>query len=56
MLIGVAFRGTLLGSAVVPIALCITWQKASKVGCMVGAISGLFAGIVAWVGCSSIVI
>jgi len=42
------FMGTLLGSAVVPIALCITWQKASKVGCMVGAISGLFAGIVAW--------
>jgi len=42
------FMGTLLGSAVVPIALCITWQKASKIGCMVGAISGLFAGIIAW--------
>lgn len=42
------FMGTLLGSAVVPIALCITWQKASKVGCMVGAISGLIAGIIAW--------
>ncbi|KAF8678108.1 sodium solute symporter (SSF) family [Rhizoctonia solani] len=41
-------RGTLLGSAVVPIALCITWQKASKIGCIVGAISGLFAGIIAW--------
>ncbi|QRW21353.1 urea active transporter 1 [Rhizoctonia solani] len=40
--------GTLLGSAVVPIALCITWQKASKIGCIVGAISGLFAGIIAW--------
>ncbi|KAG8710710.1 hypothetical protein FRC08_016815 [Ceratobasidium sp. 394] len=42
------FMGTLLGSAVVPIALCITWSKASKMGCMVGAISGLFAGIIAW--------
>ncbi|CAE6407124.1 unnamed protein product [Rhizoctonia solani] len=42
------FMGTLLGSAVVPIALCITWQKASKLGCIVGAISGLFAGIIAW--------
>ncbi|KAG8683692.1 hypothetical protein FRC09_015913 [Ceratobasidium sp. 395] len=42
------FMGTLLGSAVVPIALCITWQKASKIGCMVGAITGLFAGIIAW--------
>ncbi|CUA74441.1 Urea-proton symporter DUR3 [Rhizoctonia solani] len=42
------FMGTLLGSAVVPIALCITWQKASKMGCIVGAIAGLFSGIIAW--------
>jgi hypothetical protein len=42
------FMGTLLGSAVVPIALCITWQKASKIGCIVGAVAGLFAGIIAW--------
>lgn len=42
------FMGVLLGSAVVPIALCITWKKASKVGCMVGAVSGLFCGIIAW--------
>ncbi|KAJ1304410.1 hypothetical protein OPQ81_005558 [Rhizoctonia solani] len=42
------FMGTLLGSAVVPIALCITWQKASKIGCIVGAVAGLFSGIIAW--------
>jgi Na+/proline symporter len=40
--------GVLLGSAVVPIALCVTWSKASKVGCIAGAVSGLVAGIIAW--------
>jgi hypothetical protein len=42
------FMGVLLGSAVVPIALCITWSKANKWGCIGGAISGLVAGIIAW--------
>ncbi|KAG8830533.1 hypothetical protein FRC17_004740 [Serendipita sp. 399] len=42
------FMGVLLGSAVVPIALCITWSKASKMGCIVGAVAGLIAGIIAW--------
>lgn len=40
--------GVLLGSAVVPIALCTTWSKANKWGCIVGAIAGLVAGIIAW--------
>jgi Na+/proline symporter len=40
--------GVLLGSAVVPIALCTTWSKANKWGCIGGAISGLIAGIIAW--------
>ena len=40
--------GTLLGSAVVPIALCTTWSKANKWGCIIGAIFGLVAGIIAW--------
>jgi len=40
--------GVLLGSAVVPIALSITWKKASRVGCIAGAISGLIVGIIAW--------
>ena len=40
--------GVLLGSAVVPIALAITWRKANKWGCIGGAIAGLLLGIVAW--------
>ena len=44
-----SFMGTLLGSAVVPIALCTTWSKANKWGCINGAIWGLIAGIVAWI-------
>jgi len=40
--------GVLLGSAVVPIALCVTWKKASKMGCIVGAVFGLVCGIIAW--------
>jgi urea-proton symporter len=40
--------GVILGSAVVPIALCITWSKANKWGCMGGAILGFFSGIIAW--------
>ncbi|KAJ2935430.1 hypothetical protein H1R20_g1666, partial [Candolleomyces eurysporus] len=42
------FMGVLLGSAVVPIALAITWRKANKWGCIGGAIAGLCLGIVAW--------
>ena len=42
------FMGVLLGSAVVPIALCTTWSKANKWGCISGAILGLIAGIIAW--------
>ncbi|KAI0300569.1 urea transporter [Multifurca ochricompacta] len=42
------FMGVILGSAVVPIALCITWSRANKWGCIGGAISGFFAGIIAW--------
>lgn len=42
------FMGVILGSAVVPIALCITWRKASKVGCLSGAVVGFIVGVVAW--------
>jgi Na+/proline symporter len=40
--------GVLLGSGVVPIALCITWSKANKWGCISGSIAGLAAGLIAW--------
>lgn len=42
------FMGVILGSAVCPIALCITWKKASKVGCISGSVIGFSAGIIAW--------
>ncbi|KAF6752823.1 urea transporter [Ephemerocybe angulata] len=42
------FMGVLLGSAVVPIALAITWKKANKWGCVGGALAGLALGLVAW--------
>jgi len=42
------FMGVILGSAVVPIALCITWSRANKWGCLGGSIAGFFAGIIAW--------
>jgi len=40
--------GVILGSAVVPIALCITWSKANKWGCIIGSVAGFSAGLIAW--------
>jgi urea-proton symporter len=45
--------GVLLGSAVVPIALCITWKKANKWGCIVGAVVGLGLAIMSWLVATS---
>jgi SSS family transporter len=42
------FMGVILGSAVVPIALCITWSQANKWGCIGGAVVGFFSGLIAW--------
>lgn len=42
------FMGTLLGSAVVPVALSITWKSANTNGCIAGAVGGLVAGMIAW--------
>jgi len=47
------FMGTFLGSAVVPIALCITWSKASRNGCLVGAVGGLILGVMSWLVATS---
>ena len=40
--------GVVLGSGVVPIALCITWSKANKWGCIGASLIGFVAGLVAW--------
>ncbi|KXN82902.1 Urea-proton symporter DUR3 [Leucoagaricus sp. SymC.cos] len=42
------FMGVILGSGVAPIALCITWSKANKWGCIGGSILGFFCGLIAW--------
>jgi hypothetical protein len=45
--------GTMIGSAVVPIALCITWKKCNGTGAVVGAIIGFIAAIAGWIGITS---
>jgi nitrate reductase gamma subunit len=45
--------GTMIGSAVVPIALCITWRKCNGTGAVVGAIIGFVAAIAGWIGITS---
>ncbi|KAL7422163.1 hypothetical protein Q5752_002808 [Cryptotrichosporon argae] len=45
--------GTLLGSAVVPIAVCITWRRANGTGAVVGAVCGFVAGVAGWLGITS---
>lgn len=45
--------GVILGSGVVPIALCITWSKANRMGCIAGAVIGFVAGVAAWLGVTS---
>ncbi|KDQ61991.1 hypothetical protein JAAARDRAFT_76835 [Jaapia argillacea MUCL 33604] len=42
------FMGVVLGGAVVPIALCITWKKANKWGGIIGSVAGFVAGVIAW--------
>ncbi|KAL9709580.1 hypothetical protein Ac2012v2_007319 [Leucoagaricus gongylophorus] len=42
------FMGVILGSGVAPIALCITWSKANKWGCIGGSVLGFFSGLTAW--------
>jgi urea-proton symporter len=48
------FMGTLLGSAVVPIAIAVTWKRANRLGCIVGSIAGFAAGITAWLVATSV--
>ena len=45
--------GVILGSGVVPIALCVTWSNANRMGCIAGAVIGFFAGVAVWLGVTS---
>lgn len=42
--------GVLIGSAVIPIALTITWKRTNKYCATFGAIAGLFVALGTWVG------
>ena len=42
--------GVLIGSAVIPIALTITWKRTDKYAATAGAIIGLFVALSTWVG------
>jgi urea-proton symporter len=42
--------GVLIGSAVIPIALTITWKKTDKYAAVAGAIGGLVVALAAWIG------
>ncbi len=41
--------GVMIGSAVIPIALTVTWKKTDKYAAMAGAIGGLVMALSAWV-------
>jgi hypothetical protein len=45
--------GVILGSAVIPIALAVTWSRANRLGCIAGSLIGLAAGLAAWLGTTS---
>lgn len=40
--------GVLIGSAVVPIAMCLMWSKCNKWGAISGALIGQWAGLIFW--------
>ncbi len=40
--------GVLIGSAVIPIALCLMWKKTNKWGAMGGAVFGQWCGLISW--------
>ncbi len=42
--------GVLIGSAVIPIALTITWKRTDKTAATAGAIAGLFIALITWTG------
>lgn len=43
------FMGVMVGSAVPPIAFCITWRKISAAGAISGAVTGLIGAIITWI-------
>jgi hypothetical protein len=48
LILGQTFMGVILGAAVVPIALAVTWSRANRWGCIAGALLGFCAGVIVW--------
>lgn len=42
------FMGILIGSAVIPIVLCMFWERLTGVGMIAGSITGSSLALVAW--------
>ena len=45
--------GILIGSAVIPITLSMTWGRVNSTGMMSGAISGTILGLIVWLSVAS---
>lgn len=41
--------GVLIGSAVIPVAMCLMWRKTNKWGAICGAVGGQWLGLISWV-------
>lgn len=42
------FMGIVIGSAVIPVSMVLTWRKATAKGAIAGAVLGQICGIIAW--------
>lgn len=40
--------GILIGSAVIPITLCMCWERVTGNGMIAGAVSGTFLALITW--------
>jgi hypothetical protein len=48
------FMGNMIGSAVIPVAMAITWKDCNGMGAILGAWSGLFASLASWMITASV--
>lgn len=43
------FMGIVIGSAVVPVSMVLTWSKATATGAIAGAVIGQICAVIAWI-------